>query len=406
MRDFEEQLLKLLTEKYRKSKKDTGTNRIKRRTQIKPSELYAKYYDNDGDYTIIEAIGEAVLASEKRGFVTSEMKGFGYEIAAIYLNDDHIAEVEQYLSDTYGYETKEDKITYVQSLIEKYGQSSPVAAQECEKMQKDLADRRLPKNYAQKEHILKALAFVENNEEELYIREASMLIYGSSKYFEETTMDAVCSLLRNYWKRPCGEGELPDEILQQYHIRKEAQRLCIKGKCTIYMEGCALDVGILENGIEFAADEVSKIEQIIVGAQEFLTVENKTSYLRCPAENAVVFYLGGYANRFQREFIKKVWQSNPKILWKHFGDIDAGGFFIHEHLCRITGIPFEMKYMSTEQLRDERFAACLQKLKPTDRRRLKTLQEKEAYRETVEYMLENNVKLEQEVISYYLNVRK
>lgn len=400
--DYEGQLLKLLTEKYRKSKKDAGTNRIKRRTQIKPSQLYTKYCDNDGDFAIIEAIGEAVRACERRGFVTYEMKGFGYEIAAVYLNDDRITEVEQYLNDTCGYETKEAKLAYVRNLIEKYGQCSPAAAMECARMQEDLKQRRLPKNYAQKEDVLKALIFVENNKQELYVREASMLIYGSSKYFEENTLDTVCRLLRNYLKKPCGEGELPDEILEQYHIRKEAQRLCMKGNCTIYRKGQVLEVGALENGIEFAADEVPEIERVETGAQEFLTVENKTSYLRCPAGNMVVFYLGGYATRYQRDFIKKVWRDNPGLSWSHFGDIDAGGFFIHEHLCRITEIPFKMKYMSVGQLQDERFAACLQKLKPSDRRRLKTLQEKEAYKDTVEYMLKENVKLEQEIVSYYL----
>lgn len=402
MVDYEEKLLKLLTEKYRKSKKDAGTNRIKRRTQIRPSELYGKYYDNDGDLAVIEAIGEAVRACEARGFVSCEMKGFGYEIAAVYLLDSRIEEVEQYLVDTYGYETKEKKLAYVRNLIAKYRNASPVAAQECAKMQKELDSRKTPKNYAQKEDLLKALAFVENNATELYIREASMLIYGSSKYFEETTMDTVCSLLRNYLKKPCGEGELPDEILQQYHIRREAPRLCIKGRCTIYMEGRRLDVGALEHGLEFAAEETAKIERIEIGEREFLTVENKTSYLRCPTEAAVVFYLGGYINRFQRDFLKKAYEDNPEITWSHFGDIDAGGFFIHEHLCRATEIPFQMKYMSKEELLDERFSSCLQELKTADRTRLKSLTEKAAYRETVMYMLEAGVKLEQEIVSYCL----
>lgn len=168
------------------------------------------------------------------------------------------------------------------------------------------------------------------------------------------------------------------------------------------MEGRELDVGALEYGLEFAAEETAKIERIEIRAEEFLTVENKTSYLRCPAGAAVVFYLGGYANRFQRDFLKKAYQYNPGISWRHFGDIDAGGFFIHEHLCRVTEIPFQMKYMSKKQLQDERFFSCLQKLKTTDRTRLKSLAGKAAYQEAAAYMLEAGVKLEQEIISYYL----
>ena len=42
MNQYEEKLLVLLAEKYRKSKKDNKTGMISRRTQAKPSELYKK----------------------------------------------------------------------------------------------------------------------------------------------------------------------------------------------------------------------------------------------------------------------------------------------------------------------------------------------------------------------------
>ena len=55
MNDYEEKMLLLLVEKYRKSKKDSGTGRINRRTQIKPIELYRGYNRNDGDLEQINA---------------------------------------------------------------------------------------------------------------------------------------------------------------------------------------------------------------------------------------------------------------------------------------------------------------------------------------------------------------
>ena len=55
-----------------------------------------------------------------------------------------------------------------------------------------------------------------------------------------------------------------------------------------------------------------------------------------------------------------------------------------------------------DRLTDPQYADCLQELTAQDRRRLKKLAEKEQYKQTVEYMLERNVKLEQEIVSYQI----
>ena len=73
-------------------------------------------------------------------------------------------------------------------------------------------------------------------------------------------------------------------------------------------------------------------------------------------------------------FPEKVKDDNPDLKFLHFGDIDAGGFYIHDHLCRMTGVPFGLWHMSAEELKDPRYAGCLQKLTPGDRKRLKNLQ--------------------------------
>ena len=84
MHNYEEKMLIMLVEKYRKSKKDSGTGVINRRTQIKPSNLYAGYYRNDGDLDEINGINEVAAGLREKGFLTYEMKGFSNEIAAIY----------------------------------------------------------------------------------------------------------------------------------------------------------------------------------------------------------------------------------------------------------------------------------------------------------------------------------
>ena len=401
MAGYEEKMLTALAEKYRKSKKDSGTNVIVRRTRITPSQLYKGYNRNDGDMTQIEAVNQAAMHCRQMGFLTFETEKFSNEIRNIDLVDEKIEELEAYLEQTYHYESKASKRQYVEELIAVYSGRSPAAELECRKLRQALEKNRIPPKYLQAKDLLKALVFIENNREELFLREASMLIYGDSKYLEEAMLHPVCKALREFLGRPCGEDELEDEILEEYHIRREKQKLCLKGDVMLQNGGKELELGNFADGVEFFSDELDGIERICVRVPEFITVENYTSWLRFRKEGAVSFYLGGYAARFQRDFLRKVQEDNPHLVFRHFGDIDAGGLYIHEHLCRVTGIPFQMYRMSCAELQDARFRSCLQPLTNQDQIRLKSLEKQGTYRELAAYMLEKNVKLEQEIISYF-----
>lgn len=399
--NYEEKMLTALAEKYRKSKKDSGTNVIMRRTKLTPTKLYKDYNRNDGDISQIEAVNQAILQCSEKGFVTYEKEGFSNEIQSIYLVDEKIEEIESYLEIKYGYEPKSVKRKHVERLLALYGGRTPAAERECSKLRRALEQNKIPSKYHQTEDLLKALVFIENNEKELYLREASSLIYGDSKYLEENTLTAVCRALRDYLGRPCGETELEDEILGEYHIAREKQKLCLKGDIILHIHGKELDLGHLSNGIEFFADEMDKIEKVQVQTPFFTTVENYTSWLRCCGQEESFFYLGGYATRSQRDFLKKIYYDNPSLTYRHFGDIDAGGLYIHEHLCRATGISFQMHLMSRAELEDMRFQSCLRPLSDNDRLHLESLEKQEIYQNLAGYMLEHGVKLEQEIISYY-----
>ncbi len=404
MTDYKEKMLTLLVEKFRKSKKDSGTSVIARRTKITPVQLYKDYNRNDGDMEQIEAVNQAAVHCREKGFLTFETAGFSSEIRSIYLADEKVEEIEKYLESQYHYVPKSAKRRYVEQMIKIYGRRSPAAEKECEKLRRTLEKNRIPQKYRQTEEILKALVFIENNKKTLFLREASMLIYGDSKYLEETTLSSVCRALRDCLGRLCGEDELEDEILEEYHITREAQKLCLKGNVTVRIAGKELELGAFSDGVEIFAEDLEQMEWIHVHASVFMTVENYTSWLRLKKENTVFFYLGGYVGRQQRDFLKRVYRDNPQLSFLHFGDIDAGGLYIHEHLCRVTGIPFGMYRMSKVELEDPRFGPCLHPLTEQDRVRLESLKKQEMYRELAEYILENNVKLEQEIVSYYERV--
>ena len=134
---------------------------------------------------------------------------------------------------------------------------SPAADELCGELRNSLEHNRVPANAEQKEDILRALVFIENNDVPLYLREVSQMVYGTTKYFEEKTCDAVCRKLRAHYQRPCGHDEMLSEILEDFQIYPEQQRICLKGGLTIQKGGQRIAIGAFPGGIEFAADELA-----------------------------------------------------------------------------------------------------------------------------------------------------
>ena len=390
-------MLTLLADKYRSSKKDSGTNIIKRRTQLDPVKLYRKYRDNNADIKQLMEVNETISCCAKKGWIEFSQPSFSAEIEKIYLVDAKIIEIEAYLSEKYGYVTKNSKLQVLQKLVTEYSGVNAVLDTECAKVKANLAENKLPKDYKQLSEIWKALAFVLDNRRMLYIREASMLIYGSSKYFEENTLNKVCSILREYYGKPCSEGEMPDEILECFQLFRTQPQLHIKGNVQLLYAGKLLDVSAASDGV--AINPKCLPDSIRVQAAQLMTVENWTSYQRMHDIDCCYIYLGGYANRWQRDFLQNLYDENPGITYLHFGDIDAGGFYIYDHLCRLTGIPFSMYKMSVLELQEPKYVSCQQPLTENDRLRLQSLTQNERFAVVANYMLRHNVKLEQEIIS-------
>ncbi len=400
MNKWDEKILKILVDKYRNSKKDSNTNKVTKRTQVKPEMLYKNYYANDGDYDIISAINDEVENLSQLGFLTYEREKFGTSIISIYLVDDQIDQVEDYLHKEFSFIPKRVKKDVLLATIEQYRNASDICRQECDRLQKQLTEtNKIPPNYELIPKILDAVAFIENNQTDLYVREVSMKVYGDSKYFEENTLKPACLMIRKYKDIPCESDQQIDEILVKYSISKEPLKFCIKGNYRLIINGKELDLSLLPEGIELNTESLNRIEKICIDAPKFMTIENRTSYLRYSADDSVIFFLGGYAHRHQRDFIKKVDADNPDLQFLHFGDIDAGGFWIHHNLCDITGVDFKLFCMSQFELSQPQYSSCLQQLTDTDVVRLQELKNMVEYTDTIQYMLHHNVKLEQEIIS-------
>lgn len=400
-KDYKKAIIDGLLKKYNnRYAKKINTNR---RIILKPVEIYKDYTKNNAEISEKQCINEAISELLSMGFVTADYLKFSNDIEKLYLSEEKLDVIYEYLKGEYGVVPQSTISEQIYEVVKKYICTGEIVQKYCEGILTQIEDPRCSLTAERIEANLKMFHFLEKNKENLYVREASMLVYGDSKWFENNNYEEVCTFLRTASGMIKEESERNDAVLGFFHVTPAEQEIFIKGDWKIEWEQYVLEISNLKGGIAIASGDIQSIKSITVNTENVMTIENKTSYQRMKGCNFAIMYLGGFANRHQIDFLKKVISDNPDVKYQHFGDIDIGGFLIHKHLCRETSKNFELYCMDIQQLRDVRFGACLRDLTDNDIIRLEALVEDASYSEILKYMKEHNVKLEQEIVSYYVD---
>lgn len=391
-------LEKLLKKYYNRVARNTNTGR---RIILKPQELFRNYADNNADIREKQRLDEAVKGLLDLGVVTVDYLKFSSDIEKIYLCEEQIGKVYGILKDAYHIVPQNVLSEKLRQLLQQYQPAGELLQHYIAGIQVQAKDPRQQIDLPHIQANLQMLDFLDKNQEDLYVRELSVLVYGDSKWFEQNNYEEICNIARETLHMPKEETQRGDEILVRYHIIPAQQEILIKGDWKITWGNHILETAEFKGGIAISSRDIDDIQKITIQAQSLMTIENKTSYQRMRDEDVAMMYLGGFASRPQIEFLKKVIRDNPHKAYYHFGDIDVGGFLIHRHLCSATERDFALYCMGTRQLADERFQKCLKPLTDNDLIRLEGLEGEENYREIVSYMKERRVKLEQEIVSYF-----
>ena len=399
---YEKQILEKLLKKYHK--RLTTDSSSSRRILLRPKEILADYDSNHADLDEKELFGEAAEDLADRSFITLERIRFSNDIQKICLCTERLDRIYDFLQTRYGIVSPGKLALRVYSLLEQYGNNShPLIRSYCAQISRQLEYPDPGLSPEKVENNLKMLSFLAGNRDDVYLREASMLVYGDSKWFENNNCTEICRIARSAMGQDCpDEDDDPEEVLEAFHVFLPEQDLSLKGPWILQWENRSLDISMYQGGLSLSSKDMTSLTRVIVPAGCLMTIENKTSYRRMELPETAMLYLGGFASRQQTGFLTRVLTDNPGISCLHFGDIDAGGFYIHRHLCRVTGRDFSLYRMGIRELSDERFAPCRKELTANDIRRLTPLLEEKPYAETVAYMLRHGVKLEQEVVSYRL----
>lgn len=402
-RKYEADILQQLLTKYYKRMLRYGHTKSRRRIDLKITKVYPDYEKLNADIEVKGQVNEAVHKLEALGYLSAERLPYSDDIKKLCLNEGTIEKIENWLEAEFGILARNNKLKCGAAVLKPFAGKGELTDFYCSKLKYDMEHSVQDIDLERARDLLEMLAFIQDNERELYVREASMLVYGSSKYFEsDRRYEEICTIIRSALGREKAENEQNDDILQQYHISNVEQEICLKGDFFIEMGDYCLETKYFSGGISLSSRDIGKIGRITVRTENIITIENKTSYYRFAGENFSGIYLGGYANRHQIEFLRKVCRDNENCRLWHFGDIDVGGFLIHQHLCMAVEADFRLFHMGVEELRDERYRNSLVMLTENDIARAKKLADNPVYCKVIKEMLERQIKLEQEIVAYTL----
>lgn len=387
---LEAKILNSLIDSYENSKTFLGENKNQQSFKVVVSKLFPKYED-DSEYEIYKEINSTLENLKQKKFIEFKVERSG-KIKSAFLIQDSIQIIYDYLKRT-------PKVQINNQLIEvwdvfKKEQSflyEPLLKYIDEQTENLLANKNIQffvGDFTEYMDILVAVKSILENQSEIYIRELSVKLFNNSKRLEEIE-SSVRSLLYKY-----GEYDNKDTVLEEHNIIKTPSYVMVKGKGILHC-GQEINLTKIEGDVGLSTQTLKSLSFVELNGADVITIENLTNFHKYQSEDELVIYLGGFHNSVKRDFIKLVSKCNPNTKFKHFGDIDAGGFYILEHLINKTGIDFKPYNMDIHVL--EKYKKYWIPLTENDKSRLKVfLSKNSSYNEVIEFMLCNNCKLEQE----------
>lgn len=320
-------------------------------------------------------------------------------IRKVRLMADHIEEVYQYVGRKPKRGLEEENITLLQKYLD---MEVPITEAFARYLLERLQDHRSVKEYIalenrkETEEFLRACALVEQNRKPCYIREFSIIHFQDSKYFEGI-VNRIAKVFRQFSEEYTEMDTL--ELLAEHGIYRTPDYVYFKGDARISVGEEIVDLSLLKQGIGISGEDLSNIRfSDLSKIKKVITIENLTSFFRSWEEDCLFIYLGGYHNRIRRTLLKMIYETIPDAEYYHFGDIDAGGFSILLDLRKKTGIPFLSYHMDLDTLK--RYMKYGKSLTESDRKRLEKIGKEKEFCEIIGFMLEENIKLEQECIVF------
>ena len=399
MNKFQNDLLIYLLEKYERHAFSWDKNKTKRTISldVEKSPLFKNYVDAKVSYLFINQYEKDIKELIELHFINVKRdKNTGQILKIIFLDESY-----ERCNELLNRIPQNDIYFTYQKTIEnlKKGINSPVSIKFLEYLEERISSHQPFSSYLKDFNDLPLYIEMINKisfqDEEILLRVFSKKNFKDSKLIERNE-SKLLKLFNDFDIRDYKDFE---ELLSEHNIVKIKGPVVVKNGLTFKINNQTISLDDLNEEFYFSLELLEKMEILNISKKKVITIENLTTFYTFNDDSFVVIYLGGFHNRVRRLLIEKIFAFNPNLDFYHFGDIDYGGFEILLDLRNKTNINFQPYMMSVDELKrykDE----CLS-LTENDKRRLESLLEngtKIEFNDVISYMLENDIKLEQESI--------
>ena len=402
--NIQKQILQRLLTKYESSKTYKGENLVQRSFSIKPIDVFKEYDKDSTDINAIEDFEKECNLLESEKLIQLDWK---YEriirINAIATTENWI-NIRTILGVKEKKQRKQDEIDFYTTFYEDIN-SEQIVKEFCKYQIERLEnDKKAEYHQEDSKNIISLLDFILKNKNEILERELSISVLANSKKWEEKYKRKVLKILRqsghfDYIIENCAnEKEINKIILEECNVYSNPSYVYFKGNGKITFENGECFTVYPDIPFALYSQSISKIMSFEIEDAKIITVENLTSFNRIKESETFFIFLSGYHNSVKQKFLEKIYQQNSNKIYFHFGDIDPDGFFILENLKKKTHIDFNPYKMGIEEL--EKYSIFSKALEDNDIIKANSLIEKGKFVEIMNYMLEKNIKLEQEIISW------
>lgn len=279
--------------------------------------------------------------------------------------------------------------------------------------------------------ILRLLRQILGNRSDILERELSISVFGDSKTFEKSWRSRICRILEKYGdfgnllEGIDNRREREIVLLEEFGIYANPSYIYVKGRGKITFADGKVCETAADRPIALSSAAVRDIDCFEIADRTIMTVENLTSFNRVSQPGTFFLFLSGYHNTLKQRLLLKIYRDNfceddammssaaagnsaaaasaSSLIFLHFGDIDPDGFLILRHLREETGIDFRPYRMGIDELK--KYRKYCKPLEQNDVTKAKNLLETGQFEEEMRYMLNHNVKLEQEIISWMEDIQ-
>ena len=390
----------MLLDSFEKSATYQGQNKVNQTFSCKPEEVFPAYHADTANIVEVETFEREVQELAESGMIRMIMqRGVIQKIALI-------PAMAEECRTWIGREDRKAQLRRSEAVLMRYRDKSELLHRICE-VQLERLQNFKSQDITNKDELLedalRCITAIEQNPSELMEREFSISLFGDSKYFEKTLKNSVCTQLLKfspYGEEICHSIEPKQRnaaILSCYQIEQNPSYIYMKGDGEI----CFVDGTIMQLSANYpvaiSSSVIPQIQKIIVKSGTVMTIENLTTYHRMKADGRFLVYLSGYHNTAKTRFLTRLAEGNTIADWQHFGDIDPDGLAILRNLIQKTGLPFQPVYMSTAELLENR--NCWKPLTVHDKKKAEQFVKDGIYPEIMQFCLEHDCKLEQEIVS-------